>query len=152
MSYEFAPVICFLIKNFTSKSCRDSLRASSPGNFRGWGRGEWEDRSGELARRLCREGKEMCESVGSLPRRGSSRVPAPWRRLRIAWRAKSLRRRLHRVSSCKIIAFCSFDLLVAVSVTVVVVLAPHYHYNVVRTKARKTRPKKNIKGRDEKSG
>ena len=46
------------------------------------------------------------------------------------------------MSSCKIIAFCSFDLLVAVSVTVVVVWAPHYHHNVVRTKARKTRPKK----------
>ena len=46
------------------------------------------------------------------------------------------------MSSCKIIAFCSFDLLVAFSVTVVVVWAPHYHYNVVRTKARKTRPKK----------
>ena len=46
------------------------------------------------------------------------------------------------MSSCKIIAFCSFGLLVAVSVTVVVVWAPHYHYNVVRTKARKNRPKK----------
>ena len=51
------------------------------------------------------------------------------------------------MSSCKIIAFCSFDLLVAVSVsvTVVVVWAPHYHYNVVRTKARKTRPKKKLR-------
>ena len=57
------------------------------------------------------------------------------------------------MSLCKIIAFCSFDLLVSasVSVTVVVVWAPHYHYNAVRTKARKTRPKK-MRGRDEKSG
>ena len=43
-------------------------------------REEWEDRPGELARRLCREGKEMCQSVCSLPPRGSSRVPAPRRR------------------------------------------------------------------------
>ena len=77
---ELRICVCFLIKNFTSKSCRDSLGASSPGNFRGWGREKWEDRPGELARRLCREGKEMCESVCSLPRRGSSRVPASRRR------------------------------------------------------------------------
>ena len=51
MSYEFVSVSCFPSdKNFTSKSCRDSLRASSSGNFRGWGREEWEDRPGELAR------------------------------------------------------------------------------------------------------
>lgn len=77
---ELRIFVCFLIKNFPSKSCRDSLRANSPGNFRGWGREKWEDRPGELARRLCREGKEMCESVCSLPRRGSSRVPASRRR------------------------------------------------------------------------
>ena len=79
---ELRICVCKLFpdKNFTWKSCRDSLRASSPGNFRGWGREEWKDRRGELARRLCREGKEMCESVCSLPRRGSSRVPAPRRR------------------------------------------------------------------------
>ena len=55
------------------------------------------------------------------------------------------------MSSCKIVTFCFFELLVAVSVSVtaVVVWAPHYHYNVVRTKARKTRPKKNEgKGRE----
>ena len=59
------------------------------------------------------------------------------------------------MKSRKIIAFCSFDLLVAVSVsiTVVVVWAPHYHYNVVRTKARKlARKNQKMRRRDEKSG
>ena len=57
-------------------ACEQAL----PGTSGGGGREKWEDRPGELARRLCREGKEMCESVCSLPRRGSSRVPASRRR------------------------------------------------------------------------
>ena len=117
----------------------------------GVGREEWEDRPGELARRLCREGKEMCQSVCSLPRRGSSRVPAPRRRKGLR-DAPKVRVGGYTVwARAKLSPSVFFELLVAVSVSVtaVVVWAPHYHYNVVRTKARKTRPKKNEgKGRE----